>query len=118
MIKYFIKYYETLKPRVYLCYDRTAYFSVTDRDLRITFDRNILWRRDKLDLRYDHYGTDILKEGQSLMEIKSGTAMPLWLVDIINKSGFEWSAWIIRIIVMLVMFFITGAIEYKNGKLK
>lgn len=91
-IKYFIKYYETLKPRVYLCYDRTAYFSVTDRDLRITFDRNILWRREELDLRYDHYGTDILKEGQSLMEIKSGTAMPLWLVDIINKSGVKRSS--------------------------
>lgn len=85
-IKYFIKYYETLKPRVYLCYDRTAYFSAVDRDLRITFDRNILWRTENLDLRSDHYGTDILKDGQSLMEIKSGTAMPLWLVDILNKT--------------------------------
>ena len=91
-IKYFIKYYETLKPRVYLCYDRTAYFSSVNRDLRITFDRNILWRKDELDLRNDHYGTDILKEGQSLMEIKSGTAMPLWLVDIINKTGIRRSS--------------------------
>lgn len=91
-IKYFIKYYETLKPRVYLCYDRTAYFSSVNRDLRITFDRNILWRTEGLDLRNDHYGTDILKEGQSLMEIKSGTAMPLWLVDIINKTGVRRSS--------------------------
>ena len=47
-----------------------------------------------------------------------GMLIGLGIVDIINKSGFEWSAWIIRIIVMLVMFFLTGAIEYKNGKLK
>ena len=47
-----------------------------------------------------------------------GMLIGLGIVDSINKSGFEWSAWIIRIIVMLVMFFITGAIEYKNGKLK
>ena len=86
-IKYFIKYYETLKPRVYLCYDRTAYFSLADRDLRITFDRNIRWRTDELDLRKDHYGTSILKDGQSLMEIKSSTAMPLWLVDVLNQTG-------------------------------
>lgn len=43
-------------------------------------------------MRNDHYGTDILKDGQSLMEIKSGTAMPLWLVDIINKSGVKRSS--------------------------
>ncbi|MBO5177389.1 MAG: hypothetical protein J6C07_08020 [Lachnospiraceae bacterium] len=47
-----------------------------------------------------------------------GMLIGLGIVDIINKNEFEWSAWIIRIIVMLVMFFITGAIEYKNGKLK
>lgn len=54
------------------------------------------------------------KNGWSML----GMLIGFGIVDIINKNEFEWSAWIIRIIVMVVMVFITGAIEYKSGKLK
>ncbi len=88
-INYFCKFYKNLSPAVYLCYDRTAYFSATDRDLRITFDRNIMWRQEKLDLSVKPYGEQLLSDGQSLMEIKAAGAMPLWLVDLLNKGGIR-----------------------------
>lgn len=47
-----------------------------------------------------------------------GMLIGFGIVDVISKNEFEWSAWLIRIIVMLVMYLITGAIEYKSGKLK
>ncbi len=85
-INYFCDFYKNLSPTVYLCYDRTAYFSSTDRDLRITFDRNIRWRQDDLDLSIKPYGEQLLEDGQSLMEIKAAGAMPLWLVDLLSKG--------------------------------
>lgn len=47
-----------------------------------------------------------------------GMLIGLGIVDIVCKNEFEWSVWLIRLIVMLIMYFITGAIEYKSGKLK
>ncbi len=85
-IDYFMRFYENLMPAVYLSYERTAYFSNTDPDLRITFDRNILWRTVDLDLKVPSYGDPLLDEGQSLMEIKAAKAMPLWLVELLSKG--------------------------------
>ena len=47
--------------------------------MRITFDQNILWRTEELDLKSPVYGRPLLTEGQSLMEVKVGHAVPLWL---------------------------------------
>ena len=85
-ILYFCKKYGTIQPQVFLSYDREAYFSKTDPDLRISFDKNIRWRTDALSLREDPGGRDILVDGVSIMEIKAAGAMPLWLVDILNRS--------------------------------
>ncbi len=85
-INYFLDYYGDIVPAVYLCYDRTAYFSKNDPDLRITFDRNILWRTEDIDLKIPPYGKEILPEGFSLMEIKASGAMPLWLVNLLNEG--------------------------------
>ena len=85
-INYFLDYYGDIVPAVYLCYDRTAYFAEEDTDLRITFDRNILWRTEDIDLRSEPGGQPILDEGYSLMEIKAAGAMPLWLVEILNEN--------------------------------
>lgn len=85
-INYFLDFYGNILPAVYLCYDRTAYFAEDDADFRITFDRNILWRTEDIDLRAEPGGTPILDEGCSLMEIKAAGAMPLWLVELINEN--------------------------------
>lgn len=79
-IDYFLRYYENIGPAMAISYDRIAYYGNDDRDLRVTFDDNILWRDDDLSLDIEPYGIPIISEGQSLMEIKVSTALPMWLV--------------------------------------
>lgn len=84
-IDYFIKFYGC-KPKLFLSYDRVALCGVGDeKDLRITFDRNIRSRTDRLDLSIPPDGEPLLETGLWLMEIKAPGAMPLWLTDILTR---------------------------------
>lgn len=85
-IDYFCKMYKTIQPRMYLCYDRCAYFGKDDPDFRVTFDRNIRWRTSGLSLSEEAGGEDLLEEGMSLMEIKAADAMPLWMVKVLTEQ--------------------------------
>lgn len=85
-INYIFSFYEDLSPKMYLSYERCAYYGKDDSDLRITFDKNILWRIDDLDLRSDVYGNRLLEENQVLTEIKVTTAIPLWLSQFLTKN--------------------------------
>ena len=91
-IEYFCKFYESLEPAVYLCYDRSAYFSNEDKNLRVTFDNNIRWRTEDLSLRASPSGEQLLLPGQSLLEIKSASAMPMWLVEIMTGAKIRQSS--------------------------
>ena len=84
-IDYMRSYYGELIPRMSISYDRIAMFGKEDPELRITFDRNIRYRTDKLDLRYGNTGKDILKPGQRLMELKIAGAMPIELARIFSE---------------------------------
>ena len=88
-INYFLDFYGDIFPAVYLCYDRTAYFGADDSDLRITFDRNIRWRTEDIDLKVEPYGEQILDRGYSLMEIKAAGSMPLWLAELLAQGGIK-----------------------------
>ena len=84
-IDYFVRFYKNLRPRVSLFYDRMAYYSKTDRELRITFDTNIRFRMKNLDISQGSEGYCILDDRYRLMEIKSADSMPLWLVDALSE---------------------------------
>lgn len=84
-IEYFLKIYE-LEPKIYLAYDRKAYFSKENRDLRITFDTNIRTRRTDLKMESGTYGEQLLSTGQWLMEIKAEKTMPLWLSKLLSEN--------------------------------
>ena len=88
-IDYFCRFYRTIRPRMYLCYDRCACFGKEDSGFRITFDRNICWRTCGLSLAEEPWGEELLEEGMSLMEIKAAGAMPLWLVSFLNSQGIR-----------------------------
>jgi len=88
-IDWFMKFYRTLAPAMYLCYDRIAYFCPEDDGLRITFDRNIRWRTDDLTLTAAPGGELLIRPDQSLLEIKTGTAMPLWLTRALTENGIK-----------------------------
>lgn len=85
-IDYFKQFYRNLQPSVYLSYDRCAYFSKEDDSLRITFDKNIQWRKEKVRLTEEPGGEPLLEPNYSLMEIKTATALPVWLVEVLSKA--------------------------------
>ena len=78
-IQHFLEMNEVY-PKVYLAYDRRAYFGKDDPDLRVSFDNNIRTRRDELRLELGDHGRQLLEDPDYwLMEIKIINAMPLWL---------------------------------------
>ncbi len=85
-LDYFKRFYGSLEPNVYLCYDRCAYFSEEDESLRITFDKNIRWRTDRVSLTKGPGGKALLTPETSLMEIKTSSAMPVWLMKILSEA--------------------------------
>lgn len=88
-IDYFCQFYETLAPRVFLSYEREAFFEKGNGSFRMTFDENILWRTTDLSLEAGIYGENILKPGQTLMELKIAGGIPLWMVDILTSEGLR-----------------------------
>ncbi len=85
-IQYFREYYGGLAPRVFLSYEREAFYSLDGSDFRITFDENILYRTTDLSLCVQPYGTPILADGMVLMEIKTSGAIPLWLTKALSEN--------------------------------
>jgi SPX domain protein involved in polyphosphate accumulation len=85
-ISYLMSQYD-LQPAVYLSYDRKALFSKENRDLRITFDTNIVCRRHDLQLESGSYGEQLLEPGQWLMEVKAENTFPLWLSRLLSENG-------------------------------
>lgn len=76
-----------ISPRVFLAYDRTAFAGREDRSLRVTFDRDIRWRREELDLRAGDFGEPVLGEGLIVMEVKLSGTIPLWLARTLSEEG-------------------------------
>ncbi|MBE6750808.1 MAG: polyphosphate polymerase domain-containing protein [Ruminococcaceae bacterium] len=85
-IDYFMDYYGSLHPTVFLSYEREAYCSNDRTDFRVTFDDTILCRQDDLSLTSEVYGTPILPEGKVLMEIKCSGGIPFWMTGILSKE--------------------------------
>lgn len=83
-IKYILTQYG-LKPKLYLAYDRMAYFGIEQKDLRISFDCNLRTRRTDLKLESGDYGEELLEEGKWLMEIKAKDTMPEWLLAFLSE---------------------------------
>ncbi|MBQ7920792.1 MAG: polyphosphate polymerase domain-containing protein [Lachnospiraceae bacterium] len=83
-IDFFMKRYGNLAPRVLLSYEREAYYAKDNHEFRVTFDENILWRDEDMDLEKDVYGEAILPEDMALMEVKTADAIPLWFVEILS----------------------------------
>lgn len=101
-----IRRYGSLRPKVMIAYDRLAYFEKGNPDLRITFDTNIRSRRDNLRLEEGNDGAMLLPNGMWLMEIKTASAVPIWLTNLLaqediyktsfSKYGYEYKNYILN----------------------
>ena len=52
-LTWFRDFYRTLEPRVYLCYDRQAWYDPVDKGFRVTLDENVRFRTEALDVEAD-----------------------------------------------------------------
>ena len=87
-IEYFLHMY-SLKPKLYLAYDRIAYFEKDNPDLRISFDRNIRSRRYDVHLEDGDYGEQLLDDETYVMEVKTSLAKPLWLTNMLTELNIR-----------------------------
>ena len=85
-IDYFLDYYQDIRPSVLITYDREAFYEVGNRDFRVTFDENILWRKEDLSLCSEIYGDALLDEGYTLMEVKTTGGIPVWMTDFLTEE--------------------------------
>lgn len=85
-IDYCLLHYHNLQPRMLLSYDRAAFYATDDSQFRITFDENILWRDQNVNLTTGIGGTAVLPPDTILMEVKTADAIPLWLVHLLSQE--------------------------------
>lgn len=83
-IDYLFKYYK-LKPKMYIAYDRESYKGIIDNNLRITIDKKLRSRREKLKLDYKDTGERYFTNDYYIMEIKTLGSIPLWLVKTLSE---------------------------------
>ena len=94
-IDYFFAHYDPLAPAALVTYERDAWFSNTDPNFRMTFDRNIRYRTFGEDLpagqirfRVDKdRGGKLLQPDTCLLEVKTALGMPRWLLDFLNGNA-------------------------------
>lgn len=85
-IAYFLKYYGMPEPKVFLSYEREAFYSNDGSAFRVTFDDTILCRQSDLSLCSEVYGKTILPEGMVLMELKCTGGIPLWMTRVLSEE--------------------------------
>jgi hypothetical protein len=79
-IQYFLSR-NKVRPALFLCYKRMAYFGINDKAFRITLDWDITSRRNDVSLEKGCYGAKLLEENRYIMEVKIPNAVPKWLAD-------------------------------------
>ena len=82
-IKYAIKYYGSVEPKVFIAAERTSYR--TEGNIRITFDENMVYRFTNLSLNRSAEDKSI--GDFKVMEIKASGSYPLWLSEILSEAG-------------------------------
>ena len=78
-----------LIPTAVIAYDREAWFSEKEPDIRVTFDRNIGFRAAGFDLNVQVETLPCFEKENRLVEIKTCGVYPLWLVRLIQETGAE-----------------------------
>ncbi len=84
-IKYFVNFYKNLEPSAFISYSRAAYFDKTDTAVRVTFDKDVLYRTYDFDFLSGAYGKRVLPNDKILMEVKVSSAVPLWLTAALSQ---------------------------------
>lgn len=74
-----------LKPKVLLAYDRLSYYDKDNKSFRITFDKNLRYRTDNLDLACGSKGDNYFDDDKCIMELKTLDSFPIWLTKLLSE---------------------------------
>ena len=88
-IDYFRDFYKGIRPKVFLSYEREAYYPLDGTDIRITLDSNIIARDYDLSLLKGVYGDNIIDRDLTILEVKVPGAMPLPLIRFLNDNNIR-----------------------------
>ncbi len=86
-IGYFVNFYQDIGPKVFLSYEREAFYPEDGSDIRITLDSNIIARDYDLSLQKGVYGRNILDRDLSVLEVKVSETMPVWLIRFLRENN-------------------------------
>lgn len=78
-----------LDPEMVVSYDRHAFHSITDPDLRVTFDANLRCRKEHLNIEYGPYGDYFIDPNLIVLEVKVTNSVPLWLTRFLQDLDCE-----------------------------
>ncbi len=79
-------YRSGLKPTILIVYEREAFFSKFDKNLRITIDKNLrFYDQPKLNSLYRDNDLDHATPNHFVLEIKFNNGYPKWLQDIVEE---------------------------------
>ena len=81
--------HQAVEPRVYISYRRAAFHDRLDPSFRVTFDTDLISRRHDLHLDAGRYGTPLLTEGTTLLEVKFKGAVPFWFARAMSDFGLS-----------------------------
>lgn len=85
-IKYFNDFYGGLTPKMFLSYEREAYCFKTDKQIRITFDTNIKYRTENVNLLPSISDIKLLPNNFVLMELKVPFSIPYDLTKYLSSE--------------------------------
>ncbi len=82
-IEYALRQYRPV-PKIFAAYDRVCWASVSEDDVRVTYDTNIRYRSENAGLHPDGSERTLLPEDTFLLEIKASGRCPMWLTGILS----------------------------------
>lgn len=85
-IKYFNDFYGRLTPKMFLSYEREAFYFKTDNQIRITFDTNIKYRTENVNLLPSIRDIKLLPNNLVLMELKVPLSIPYDLAKYLSSE--------------------------------
>lgn len=85
-IKYFNDFYDGLTSKMFLSYEREAYYFKDDKQIRITFDTNIKYRAENVNLLPSISDIKLLLNNFVLMELKVSFSIPYNLAKYLSSE--------------------------------
>lgn len=85
-IKCFNDFYGGLTPKMFLSYEREAYYFKDDKQIRITFDTNIKYRTENVNLLSSISDIKLLPNNLVLMELKVPFSIPYNLAKYLSSE--------------------------------